>query len=452
MSLYEIIKSLQQAQGNISKQAILDNNSGNFLLRKFIHATYDPGINYYIKKLPKPQSGSPSNIPFEELDIDYMVKALANRELTGVAAKGWLQCTVNNATPEARELFAIMLDHKIGASVGDTMVLKAWPDLYFLPPYQRCSLLDKKTREKFSTGKPFYVQTKLDGSFAYIVKWPDGRAEVITRQGSKYPQAFANMMAYGLKPGNVIVGELEVYERFHDEFQLLERKTGNGILNSVLKEGDGLSNTQSVRCTAWDLLTTEEFTANKSPREYSERLAGLKYEIEKLEAHQIDIVATWTVNTLEEAFAIYRDHTSRGLEGCVIKLPSSLWKDGTARDILKLKLKFQVEMRCVDVYEGEGKAAGMLGGIVIESEDKLLRCNCGSGFTDEQRKLYWADPSLIIEQVLTIEANDITQDRDIRKLPSLSLPIFVEVRTDKPEGADTYARIVYQHHCAKQGD
>ncbi len=448
MSLYEIIKSLQQAKGTLAKQALLDANTKNFLLRDFLKATYDPGISYYMKKAPRVAPGNLATMDQET--VDWLVDKIAGRFYTGHAAEFALKQMLSSMDAEGQELVQLILDRKIGASVGDTMVLKAFPGLYFVPPYQRCSLLDAKTRKKF-LGKKFYVQTKLDGSFAYVVKWPDGRAEVITRQGNKYPQAFAEKLAFGLKPGSVIVGELEVYRGYHDERQLLDRKTGNGVLNSALQGGEVELGLQ-VQCTAWDLLTTDEFTAGKSMRPYSERLDYLRdYEIPKLHQGQIVLVQTWTVNSLEEAFAIYRDHTSRGLEGCIIKLFDSMWKDGTATDMLKLKLKFEVDMRVTGIYEGEGKAKGMLGGVNMQSEDGLLANNCGSGFSDPQRKEYWENPDLILNRVVAVEANDITIRREAGSKPALSLPIFIEVRATDKTVADTYERIVEQHEAAKLG-
>jgi DNA ligase-1 len=118
--------------------------------------------------------------------------------------------------------------------------------------------------------------------------------------------------------------------------------------------------------------------------------------------------------------------------------------------MVKLKIKFEVEMRVNGMYEGEGKAAGMLGGVYIESEDSGVQCACGSGFNDAQRKLYWENPHLIDGAIVAIEANDITQSRDDRKKPALSLPIFIEVRADKVT-ADTTERIYAQLEAAKQG-
>lgn len=454
MTLYEIVKSLQAANGTIAKQSILDANKDNELFRSYMKAVYDVGINYYQKKLPKPMMpNSPCKTPscIDPALLVELQNIIAGRKYTGRAALEWFSEVLWTLTPEGQELLKYIIDRKIGASVGDTMVLKTWPDLYFIPPYQRCSLLDKKARERFGKLKRFYVQTKADGSFAYVVKRMDGTVDVITRQGSKYPQWFAEKLAYGLAPGKVLVGELLVGEAFEGpEDVMLDRKTANGILNSCLKDGHGLAEYQRVHMEAWDLLTQQEFEDGRSNRSYEERLDSLRYEVDKLGENRIKVIFTAEVSSLEEAFAIYQEHLQRGLEGCIIKAPDSLWKDGTAKDIVKLKIKFQVEMRVISIFEGQGKAAGMVGGVMIASEDKGIICDCGSGFTDAQRKYYWDNPDELIHKVVSVEANDITQSRDGRKKPALSLPIFCEVRNDKTV-ADTTERIYAQLEAAKQG-
>jgi DNA ligase-1 len=459
MKLHDIIKQLGDASGTLEKQAILDSHKGNELLKEFVRATLDPAINYYQSKLPKGyEKLHQGTTEFGVADLRFM-EHLSNRVFTGSEASNRLAGHAAALNAEGRDLLAMMVSRKLGkTNVGETMALKTWPGLFFTVPYQRCSLLDAKARERFGKLKRFYVQTKADGSFAYVVKRLNGSVDVITRQGSKYPQWFAEKLAYGLAPGKVLVGELLVDETQFvegngDTTYHLDRKTANGLLNSALKDGEKFDLSKySVRMEAWDLLTQQEFEDGKSNRSYEERLDNLHYEVDKLENKQVTIIFTEVVSSLEEAFAIYQEHLQRGLEGCIIKDPASLWKDGTAKDMVKLKIKFQVEMRVTGVYEGEGKAAGMLGGIYIQSEDGLIECACGSGFSDAQRKQYWDYPELIGNAVVTVEANDITQARDDRKKPSLSLPIFVEIRADKQSlGADKADRIYAQLEAAKQG-
>lgn len=454
MTLYNVIKQLHTAKGTIEKQVILDANKDNELLRNFVKATLDPAINYYMAKLPK-VNGSGTH-DFGQGMLNTLVGDIATRDISGDYAKRYIADLASNLTTDAQELLSMVVSRKLGKSnVGETVALKTWPGLFFTVPYQRCSLLDKKARERFGKVKRFYVQTKADGSFAYVVKRLDGTVDVITRQGSKYPQAFAEKLAYGLAPGKVLVGELLVdetqfVEGHGDTVYNVSRKTANGLLNSALKDGDRLDDRYTVRMEAWDLLTQAEFEAGKSSRTYEERLASLDYEVSMLENKQIERIFTEVVSSLEEAFAIYQEHLQEGLEGVIISDPDDLWKDGTSKGKVKLKIKFEVEMRVNGMYEGEGKAAGMLGGIYIEAEDLGIQCACGSGFNDAQRKEFWEKPWLIEGHVVAIEANDITQSRDGRKKPALSLPIFCEVRNDKTE-ADTTERIYAQLEAAKQG-
>jgi DNA ligase-1 len=451
MNIYGIIQSLHSANGTIEKQAILDSHKDNVLFKNYMKAVLDPGINYYIKKLPKTDAWPTEKHEFSQLDIDMMME-LAERKYTGLDAHARLGGHASAVHPETRTLMQYMLDHKLGkTSVGETMALKTWPGLFFTVPYQRCSLLDAKARERFGKLKRFFVQTKADGMFAYVVRRLDGSVDVITRAGSKFPQWFAEKVAYGLAPGKVLVGELLVGEMFEGPKDvMLPRKTANGILTSCLKDGEGLEQHQRVHMEAWDLLTQEEFEAGKSSRPYEDRLDTLWLAAATELGWHVSVIFTQAVTSLEQAFAIYQEHLQRGLEGCIIKDPASLWKDGTAKDIVKLKLKFKVEARCVGMYEGEGKAAGMLGGINVESEDGLMKCNCGSGFSDEQRKYYWEHPGQVLQQIVELEANDITQARDSDTY-ALSLPIFEEVRTDKSV-ADTLQRMFDQLEAAKRGD
>lgn len=451
--LYHIVKSLQSAQGNIAKQAILEQYKDNLLFKNYMKAVYDVGINYYVAKLPT--GTTPGDMAtLDQEYLDWLEKSVHERKFAGNEGKKLLKTVMSTFDAEGCELFQYIIKRSIGASVGDTMVLKTWPDLYFLPPYQRCSLLDKKARERFGKLTRFYVQTKADGSFAYVVKRMDNTVDVITRQGSKYPQAFARSLAEGLAPGTVLVGELLVSEKIPGlGLQSVERKTANGLLNSALKDGERLDESKYVvHMEAWDLLHQNEFEAGKSLREYDIRFEKLKRTFGDGSTPRIEVIYTKEVTNLDEAFAIYQEHLQRGLEGCIIKDPASLWKDGTAKDMVKLKIKFAVEMRVNGMYEGEGKAKGMLGGVYIESEDSGIQCACGSGFSDAQRKEFWEKPWLIEGTVITVEANDITQSREVGKKPSLSLPIFCEIRSgvDKNK-ADTTERIYAQLEAAKQG-
>ena len=444
-NLYTIIKELQNASGSNAKTAILEANKDNELLKAYLKTVYDPSLSYYQTKILKGVQQR-FRVEFSEGIIEGLVYHLAERNITGNQAEMWLSNQYSFLDTEGQELLELLIKRSIGAGVGDTMILKVFPDLYFIPPYQRCSLMDDKVATRFSKLDTFFVQEKMDGVFCYLVKEAGKVPEAITRAGSKFPTEFAEKLAAGLPDGFVLVGELLVYGKVSTLCVLLDRKTGNGILNSILKGGE-IGDNLGFELAAWDCLTVEEFKAGKSVHKYSDRLNLLDSVVVKTD--NVGVIRTDVVHSLEDAYKIYSSFTEKGKEGAVIKTTDFLWKDGTSKDCIKLKIEFEVDLEVVAIHEGTGKASGMMGSITLKSSDGVIVTDCGSGFDDADRVDWWINKEVRIGSIVTVKANDVISKRD-SKIASLFLPIYVEHRHDKKE-ADDYARCVYQLHCAKQG-
>lgn len=444
MSLHTTIKDLQKAQGTKAKQLIIKENKNNKLFVDYLKAVYDPSLNYYQTKVKRYNDNY--GYSFNEGTLQALHNTLVLRELTGDAAKNWLDNLMRASNNEGQELIELLIKRSIGAGVGETTILNEIPNLWFSVPYQRCSLMDDKIKAKFDKQEEFYVQLKLDGSFCYLVKEAGKAPEAITRAGSKYPVEFAQKLATGLPDGFVVVGELLVYEGILTVGEPLDRKTGNGILNSILKGGD-IEDNLTFQMTAWDCLTIDEFKKAKSDIPYYKRLNLLDRVANK--CVYVEPVRTQEVISLDEAYDIYSEFTADGKEGAVIKTTDFFWKDGTSKDCIKLKIEFECDLEVVAVTEGTGKASGMMGSITLKSSDGVIVTDCGSGFTDKDREEWWWGRENRIGSIVTVKANDIITKRD-SKIASLFLPIFLEHRLDKKE-ADNYARCVYQLHCAKNG-
>jgi DNA ligase-1 len=430
MSLYEIVKSLQNAQGSLAKQAILMQYKDNELFKEYMRAVYDPAINYYQKKIPKYESVKNIGTLDEHL-IKWFLDEIAGRKVTGAFAIKCLKETLQNCDTEGQELIKLMIDRSIGASVGDTMVLKTWPDLYFTVPYQRCSLLDAKAKEKFGKLSLMYVQEKCDGSFLYLVKEAGKAPEAITRAGSKYPKEFAAMLAEGLPDGFVLIGELLVYPHFYSPYSPCNRQVGNGMLNSILKGGE-VDENFDYKMKAWDCISPEEFKAGRSKMEYMDRLTSLFYMYDCNEPKNVEPLKNKAVKTLEEAYAIYSEFTAQGLEGAVLKTPDFIWKDGTSKDCVKMKIEFEIDLKITGLVEGSGKATGMLGALQLTSSCGKLITDVGTGFSDDMRKVFWMHKHDMVGKIVTIKANDIISKRG-SDTKSLFLPVFLEERLDKTE-------------------
>jgi len=446
MSLYGIIKALQAASGSNAKQVILEQHKDDELLKKYLKAVYDPAINYYQTKLPDVSGWKDNNYQeFCEKDIDFAIENLSTRKVTGYEAIACLGGWASALNSEGRELMSLLIKRSIGAGVGDTMILKVFPDLYFIPPYQRCSLMDDKIKANFKKLNKFAVQIKYDGSFCYLVK-EDGKApEAITRAGSKYPITFTEKLATGLPDGFVLMGELLVYDK---DGRMLDRKTGNGMLNSILK-GGGLEEGYNVRMTAWDMILPEEFKMGISKTWYSLRLGQLRELLTANKVEFVDIAETTIVHSITEANKIYLQHLAKGYEGSIAKTLDFNWKDGTSKDCIKLKVKFQADYEVIGVIEGKGKYTGMAGAVSYKSIDGIITGEVGTGLTDNDRQDFWLNSEEYIGKIITIEANEIISNRSGDT--SLFLPVYIETREDK-KVADTYEHCVAQFEAAKLGE
>ena len=96
----------------------------------------------------------------------------------------------------------------------------------------------------------------------------------------------------------------------------------------------------------------------------------------------------------------------------------------------------ECDLKIVAIEEGTGKYAGLLGAIVCESADGVVKVNVGSGFNDAHRKTLKEKD--LLGKIVAVKYNARIKNKQGDE--SLFLPIFIEVRDDK-DVADTSKEI-----------
>jgi DNA ligase-1 len=206
---------------------------------------------------------------------------------------------------------------------------------------------------------------------------------------------------------------------------------------ALMKEVHRKENVQAndARLCLFDIVPLVEFKQGKSVMAQRRRSKFLKENFSKIFADSgcIEIIPQIEVNLDEFIGDIeYRDYNKKmvaeGFEGIMIKDPEAKYECKRSVSWLKQKPFIEVSLSITAVEEGTGRNVGRLGALVCQGvdDDKTISVNVGSGFSDSNRTAYWQERDTIIDQVVEVRADAITQNQD--GTYSLRFPRFMRFR------------------------
>ena len=242
--------------------------------------------------------------------------------------------------------------------------------------------------------------------------------------------------------GYVLLGELTLKGN-------QDRSKGNGLINS-----DNVPH-EDVLFTVWDMIPIQEYSMNKDQIRlstkngtlslYKDRISLLENTIVNLD--NVEVIEYRIVKNMKEAYIHFQEITKRGDEGTVLKAHNMVWKDGTSKQQLKVKLQIDAEMRCTGFTQGSigTKREKTFGALMFENDEGTIKGQT-SGFTDAQIEEFNNNRSKYIGKVMTVEFNDLTKSRG-NDYYALSHPRFIEFRDDK-DTTDTLERTLESKEMA----
>jgi DNA ligase-1 len=100
---------------------------------------------------------------------------------------------------------------------------------------------------------------------------------------------------------------------------------------------------------------------------------------------------------------------------------------------LKWKPVITVDLAVTEVVAGTGRNSDRLGALVCQGIDdgRAICVNVGSGFSDQNRDEFWKYRAELIDQIVEIRADAVTQNQDGSY--SLRFPRFVRFRGFQPK-------------------
>jgi hypothetical protein len=424
MNLHNFFESLSSNSSRNFKIEQLTRHSDNETLREVVRLALDPFTNFYIRKIPQYQTDNRQTSLENALNGLY---DLSSRTVTGNAAIEYLRMLLSSVSADDAKVIERVIQKDLKCGVQVSTANTVWGGLIKEYPVMLCSGYEQKLVDKVKF--PALVQLKMDGMrFNAIVQHNESGSSVDYRsRNGKEIQLLGNLDEEFIKLSNgidcVFDGELLV----KDNGKILDRQTGNGILNKANKGTISAKEAAMVNATVWDVIPYAYFVDAHCPVAYSSRFESLCALMDMHKPTKIGLVDNWEVETLDEAKTLFEGLLAQGQEGIILKDKTGTWEDKRVKHQIKFKGELECDLKIVAVEEGTGKYAGMLGAIICESSDGIVKVNVGSGFNDEHRKNLWKEN--LVDKIVAVKYNSRIKNKAGEE--SLFLPIFVEIRDDK---------------------
>ena len=427
---YAVISTLEDHPSRLNKEAIIlaQAEAGNDEFFEGCRLALDSMITFGLKQIPEKTDENGPGLDWDSFVV--LTSGLRNRNLTGNDARDAVNEAIKQSTQKQWNGWyrrILIKDLRCGTSEKtiNKVVEKKWPD-YAVPVFS-CQLAHDSANHEGKVNGRKYIEVKLDGVRVITIVHTDGRVEQFSRNGKElvnFPHITEQISAVVKKdppPYDLVLDGEVMSSSFQDLMKQVHRK-------SDVQSNDAILN-------LFDVVPLADFEKGSWDKGQEDRSA-MVYHWHKKHKDSLPNVAVVghelvDLNTQEgkKRFKeINQMAIDGGYEGIMIKDPNAGYECKRSVAWLKLKPFIEVSLSVVAVEEGTGKNIGKLGALVCEGEDdnRSIRVNCGSGFSDADRDIFWTSRETLIGQIVEVRADAITQNQDGSY--SLRFPRFLHFR------------------------
>jgi len=429
---WNVVKELEADNSRLAKEAIIrrEADAGNDEFFAGCKLALDSMITFGVKKVPESSASGPG-LPWDEF-LNLVVQ-LSVRQLTGHAAQDAVQNALNRATEEQWNNWyrrILIKDMRAGFSekTVNSVVEKLNAKDYAIPVFT-CQLAHDSANHESKVAGEKLIEVKLDGVRVVAIVYPTGLVSLFSRNGKSLDNFPLVEQQLSKRAGDfaepvVLDGEI-MSASFQDLMKQVHRK-------SDVKSSDAVLN-------LFDMITLREFQAGRGEHRQIDRSVTLAawYNQAVDDLPNVTIVGQERVDLSSPAGQarfkqINQEAIDGGYEGIMIKDLEAVYECKRSVSWLKLKPFIEVSLEVVDVEEGTGRNAGRLGALVCSGEDdgRGIAVNCGSGFSDDDRRVFWDCRGQLVGQVVEVRADAVTQNQD--GTYSLRFPRFLRFRGFEP--------------------
>jgi DNA ligase-1 len=442
--IFKEVEAIAADSSKTVKATIVKACIGDADFKRVMEYTYNPFKRYGMRKRPE-TIGEHVGREFDAGTWELLDDLIARR-LTGNNAIDAVRGELTALSEESAELLWRIISKDMRAGFSESTINKACKGLIPEFPYMRCSLPKHVNLNEWDWKGGIFSQEKADGMFVNATSDDGSSAVLSSRQGTPFPsEPFAEIIACLDDMGGNVQrhGEMLVLV----DGKVAPREIGNGILNRVISGGEFEANERPI-LKLWDEVQVGVVTPKGAdPTPYCARLKVLLKKIADLPlGAPVSLIDTRSVHSIKEAYGHYAKLLAKGKEGTIVKQRNAIWRDGTSKEQIKLKLEVPVDLVIAGIVAGNvgTKNEGRAGSLTCQTSDGLLEVDVAIK-GEKMRDDVDANSGNWLNGIITVVSNGVLKPSPSNDLHSLFLPRFAEscLRTDKTE-ADSLARVFDQ--------
>ena len=393
--LQSFINEMNESSSGNHKIATIKKHSDSEFLQQIFKYTYNPYWKYNVtSKNCKKNSGlfkyNLYNNLFDLLDD------LTNRVITGHDAIAAVNGFVT-ANPQYEDIIFNIIDRDLKMGANTRSINKVIPNL--IPTFKVALANPYNPKRTDFINEEWFGSRKLDG-VRCICRKEGNSVSFLSRSGKEF-LTLGNLEDEILKiSGNFIFdGEIcMVDENGNEDFQ--------GIMKQIRKKNHTITNPKFF---VFDYLTLEEFDNQVGTTPLTERLRN-GYELlpENINSNCVEFLPQEQISNEGQFTEMAKDAEEAGFEGIMVRKNVG-YEGKRSHNLLKVKKFHDAEYTVLETVNGNirwtenGKQIERecLSSIIIEH--KGCRVSVGSGFSKEQREMYYESPQNIIGKTVTIQ-------------------------------------------------
>lgn len=417
--MIEIINQLRNTSSTKEKENILKTNKNNELLKKVLYYTYNEDLKYKFSETVLDSLSLQNykiNLHVGHDNIFDLLKVLSesniDNELRGLT-KEFLSSIESKAE---KDLYKCMILKDLRCNISNKTISKVWKDLLPKWDVQQAYPIDKV---KLKKNEWIALSLKLNG--------------IRSTFKDDLFKSRQNKIMEGLDHVKEDIRQIQWLNDYVVDGEMIRKNTDDipdnenfRLTTSILNSDD--NDKSEVEFVIFDLIPRNEFIKGESSQGFKARLQELlelQKDIDELQLKNIRIAPMYYQGTDHSMIEVLLDRVDKlGYEGLML-LRDMPYKTKRHNGILKCKKFKTADCKIIGYDEGTGRLKGLLGSFIISYKGNKV--NVGSGYSDEQRRVFWDNREDYIGRVLEVKFKEESKDSKT-ELISLQFPTFVCIR------------------------